>query len=162
MVQKRYEKLAFMKAKNSTDEKFTRMTGFTELEKSLNPENYERKYIDEKNKRSDVVAYAPEYSFTMDRDPKSEVSNTINKIFEEETLGEGATIEILVVDFANEAGTDGSFPAIKRSYSVIPDSEGGENELTQSGTFKANGETVKGTASTTDEWQTATFTKATE
>lgn len=46
----------------------------------------------------------------------------------------------------------------KRDWSVIPDTEGdGTDALIYKGSFKAAGDAVKGTATTTDNWQTCTF-----
>lgn len=47
----------------------------------------------------------------------------------------------------------------KRDWSVIPDTEGdGTDALIYKGSLKAAGEIIKGTATTTDSWQTCTFT----
>lgn len=49
----------------------------------------------------------------------------------------------------------------KRLWSVIPDTEGdGTDALIYKGSFKAAGEIVKGTATTTDGWKTCTFSEA--
>ena len=49
--------------------------------------------------------------------------------------------------------------ARKRDWSVIPDTEGdGTDALIYKGSLKAAGEIIKGTATTTDSWQTCTFT----
>lgn len=51
--------------------------------------------------------------------------------------------------------------ARKRLWSVIPDTEGdGTDALIYKGSFKAAGEIVKGTATTTDGWKTCTFSEA--
>ena len=160
MLQKRSDKIAFMGIVGEGSElKFTRMTGFTELSKSMNPETYERKYVDENTQRSDVVSYAPEYSFSVDRDTGSPASNLINEVFEMEKVGDDAKIDIVVVDMLSE-DRDGAYKATKRTYSVIPDSEDGDSALVQGGTFKACGETIYGTASSQDGWKTCTFQKA--
>ena len=70
----------------------------------------------------------------------------------------GQTVEIVTVNF-NEAGkTEGSFKARKRTYSVIPDSEGDSTDAyTYSGAFRASGEIVEGEATSADEWTTCTL-----
>lgn len=46
----------------------------------------------------------------------------------------------------------------KRDWSVVPDNSGdGTDALIYKGSLKANGEKIKGTATTTDNWQTCTF-----
>lgn len=159
MLQKRSDKVAFMGiTKEGNELKFTRMTGFTELSKSMNPETYDRSYVDEKTQRSDVVSYAPEYSFSVDRDTDSPVSNLINEVFEMEKVGDDAKVDIVVVDMLS--GDDaGSYKATKRTYSVIPDSEDGDRALVQGGTFKACGDVIHGTATSDDEWKTCAFQK---
>ena len=48
--------------------------------------------------------------------------------------------------------------ARKRDWSVVPDNSGdGTDALIYKGSLKANGEKIKGTATTTDNWQTCTF-----
>ena len=50
--------------------------------------------------------------------------------------------------------------AYKREYTVIPSSEGDNiNVYTYSGTLKVKGEKVKGTATSSDDWQTVTFSE---
>ncbi len=158
-IQKRSEKLAFMGIKGSGEEiTYKRMTGFTELEKSMNPVEYSRKYVDEDTERSDVTGYSPEISYNMDVDADSEISTAIQQIHDDELTGSAAHVEILIVNLAQETTENaGGFAAVLRTYSVIPDSEGGDDALTLSGSFKANGEFVKGTATTTDEWKSCTF-----
>ncbi|MBQ4464672.1 MAG: hypothetical protein II916_01720, partial [Oscillospiraceae bacterium] len=59
---------------------------------------------------------------------------------------------ILIVDTADNSATF-------RNYAVIPGTEGDDaNIYTYSGTFKANGELTTGTVTTTDNYQTITFT----
>lgn len=161
MLEKRSDKVAFMGITSGEGNEviFTRMTGFTELSKSMNPETYERKYVDENTQRSDVVAYAPEYSFSVDRDTDSAVSNLINEVFEREKVGDDAKVDIVVVDMLSK-NEDNSYKATKRTYSVIPDSEDGDSALVQGGSFKACSDVVVGSATSEDEWKTCTFQKA--
>ena len=52
--------------------------------------------------------------------------------------------------------------AYKRPYTVSPGTEGDDaNIYKYSGSFKANGEQVKGTATTSDEWATVSFSATT-
>lgn len=160
MLQKRSDKVAFMGISGEGNEViFKRMTGFTELSKSMNPETYDRKYVDMPTQISDIVAYAPEYSFSVDRDTDSPVSNLINEVFEMEKVGDDAKVDIVIVDMLSKDG-DGSYKATKRTYSVIPDSEDGDSALVQGGSFKACGDVVIGSATSEDDWKSCTFQKA--
>ncbi len=127
---------------------YRRMKYFTELEHSKNPEEYERKYVDEPNKRTDVTGFSPEYSYGFDYHKGDDVIDDILKITNKELLGSLAVRPLLLVDIA--AGT-----ALLRDYSVIPDSEGDdENVYTYSGTFKACGELSEVQVTSADDWKT--------
>lgn len=84
------------------------------------------------------------------------VHEDITGIINNELTGADAVRSIVVVDTkTNEARM--------RNYTVVADSEGDdENVYTYSGTFKANGEQVIGTATISDDGMTATFTPASE
>lgn len=148
----------FMKVGSETT--YSRMTGFTDGGKTLNAETYERRYIDEKTKRKDVTGYATEIAYGFDRMTDNTLHDDIAKIHDGELTGE--TREIVTVNF-NEAGTTtGTFKARKRTYAVIPDGDGdGTDAYQYTGTFAAQGDIVEGIASTTDNWQTCTFTEGT-
>ena len=151
-VYNRADIVNFMKV----EEIFNRMQGFTDAGKSMNSSTYDRRYVDEKIERSDVIAYAPEIAYSFDRMVGNAVHEKIVAIHNGELVGQ--TVEIVTVNF-NEAGeTEGSFKARKRTYSVIPDSEGNSTDAyTYSGAFRASGEIVEGEATSDDEWTTCTF-----
>lgn len=66
---------------------------------------------------------------------------------------------IVVVDLFEQKTSETTCTARKRTWSVIPDTEGdGTDALIYKGSFKAAGEITKGTATTTDGWKTCTFT----
>ena len=117
---------------------------------------YDRRYVDEKIERSDVIAYAPEIAYGFDRMIGNEVHEAIVKIHNGELVGQ--TVEIVTVNF-NEKGTaENSFKARKRTYSVIPDAEGDSTDAyTYSGTFRASGEIVEGEATSENNWTTCSF-----
>ncbi len=156
IISKRSDKVAFMALADAPD-KFIRMRGFTEFSQNKNPVEYSRRYIDEKTERNDVVAYAPSVSYSFDRFSTDDVHRELVAIADNETVGADAVRKIVIIDMASE-GDEKS--AIMRNWSVIPDSEGNDkNAYTYSGTLKANGECVSGTAVTTDNWQSVTFTE---
>lgn len=157
---KRSDKVAFM-ATAEDNANFARMTCFTELSTSKNAKEYSRQYVDEISERSDVVGYAPSMSYKFDREDDNAVQDIIVDITDNEKIGLGAHVKILVVDLVAESGTEGSFDAVCREFSVIPNSEGDSTDAyTYSGTFKACGEKIKGIATTTDSWKTCKFTPA--
>ena len=153
-IVKRSGKVAFYQVPDS--ESYTRMQGFTSLSVSKNPEEYNSKYVDENSKRTDTVGYDTSMSFTFDLVRDNAVHEDITGIINNELTGADAVRSIVVVDTkTNEARM--------RNYTVVADSEGDdENVYTYSGTFKANGEQVIGTATISDDGMTATFTPASE
>lgn len=160
---KRSDKIAFIGVTNSGSTTYTRMKGFTELSQSKNPKEYTRQYIDEENERTDVIAYSPELSYSFDEIEGNEAQKVIIDITNNERIGDAAKVDIIIVDLSRESTPAGKFEAVKRTFSVIPDSEGDSTDAyTYSGTFKANGEKVFGMASngTEGSWETCTFTES--
>ena len=155
MIYNRADIVNFMKP-TAEAEKYDRMTGFTEAGKSMNASTYDRRYVDEKTERSDVIAYAAEIGYNFDRMTDNAVHTRIAEIHDKELVGQ--TVEIVTVNF-NEKGTaENSFKARKRVYSVVPDADGDSTDAyTYSGAFKANGDIVEGEATSEDDWATCTF-----
>ena len=135
----------------TTTTTYHRMKYFTGLSQAKNPQEYSRKYVDEPNQRTDVTGYAPEMSYGFDKHRNDPVLTDIVKITNDELYGDDAVRDIITVD--TETGE-----AYKRPYTVSPGTEGDDaNIYKYSGSFKANGEKVKGTATSTDDWATVTF-----
>lgn len=153
-ILKRSDKLAFY----CVEDTYTRMRGFTEFSMSKNPTEYSRKYVDEQTERNDVVGYSPSVSFSFDKFSEDPVHLDMVEIADSEAVGADAVRSIVIVDTTKQMG-DGYY-AQKRDFSVIPDAEGNDSEAyTYSGSLKANGEVVTGTATSEDNWQTVTFTE---
>lgn len=150
----RHKKVAFYGVpNNSGGTTFHRMPKFTQINQSKNPITYDRQYVDEPFQQSDVVGYSPSIAYAFDYHRNCPVQEDIIKITDSELIGDEAVREIIVVDI--ETGT-----ASKRPYSVIPNTEGDNiNVYTYSGDFKCKGEKIAGTASSSDNWQTITFTE---
>lgn len=143
---RRCDKLAFYGVKDSGNETFTKMQGFTALSVSKNPKTYKRRYVDEPFEQNDVVGYTPEISYTFDRFTGNPVHDDIVKITDGELTGDDAVRTIILVDMTSPQDGN-SYAAIKREFSVIPDSEGGDSEVySYSGSFKVKGEIVAGSA----------------
>jgi len=132
---------------------FHRMKGFTEISTSKNPKEYSRQYIDEAFETADVTGFSPSISYSFDQYIGDAAQEDLVKICDEELLGSDAVRPIVMVDITKETNN-----AIMRDFAVIPDSEGGSTDAyTYSGSFKAHGKKVLGTATSDDDWQTITF-----
>lgn len=147
---KRCEKVAFM----DVGDKYARMTNFTEISVAKNPKEYTRQYVDEAFERSNVVGYSTSVNYSFDYDNENEVHALIKKITDGELLGDEAVVDIVMVDVSDEEGANN---AISRSWSVIPENEGGSlDAYTYSGSFRANGAPKTVTATSADDWKTIT------
>lgn len=157
IIAKRSDKVAFMSLAANPDT-YIRMRGFTEFSQNKNPVEYSRRYVDEKTERNDVVAYAPSISYSFDKFSNDAVHIELVNIADSELVGADAIKNVVTVDMSADGDEK---PAICREWTVIPDSEGNDADAyTYSGTLKANGEGVLGTAVSSDGWRTCTFTKA--
>ncbi len=155
---KRSDKVAFYGVSKDGSTVYHRMKGFTDISVSRNPKEYARRYVDEEFERTDVVGYATSMSYGFDQHAGDPVHEDIASVHDDELLGADAVRSILVVDFTEE--TEDGFSAKCRSFSVIPSQEGSSSDAyTYSGTFKTAGNTVSGTAASSDGWQTCTFTE---
>lgn len=136
----------------TTTTTYHRMKYFTQLSQAKNPQEYSRKYVDEATNRTDVTGFSPEISYGFDKHRDDPVLTDIVKITNEELYGTDAVRSIINVDTSTGE-------AYKRDYTVSPGSEGDDaNIYKYSGSFKANGEQVKGEATSSDDWATVTFT----
>lgn len=155
---KRSEKIPFYGITDSSGNvTYHRMTGFTTASVSKNPIEYSRQYVDEDFERSDVVGYSPAIEYMFDMYTDNEVHRDIAAIADREQLGTCAVRSIVTVDFSKPQN-DG-YSAVRRDFSVIPDSEGdGFEAYRYGGTMKAAGDKEFGTAATGDNGKTVTFT----
>lgn len=138
---------------------YHRMKKFTQFSASKNPIEYNRQYVDEPFQETDVVGFAPSYSYAFDRHTGLDVHNDIIDITDNEKLGDEAVRNIIIVDTTAATGTTTLTADAKlRSYSVIPNTEGDNiNIYTYSGNLKARGELSDVTVSSSDDWQTVTI-----
>ena len=159
-VVKRSDKVAFYGVLDGETVRFHRMKGFTEMAVSKNPKEYQRQYIDEAFERTDVVGYATAISYGFDQHTGDAVHSDLVDICEKELLAGDAIRSIVIVDFT-KGNDDGTYAAKKRDFAVIPDGEGDSMDAyTYSGSFKTAGETVFGTATTSDDWETCSFSES--
>lgn len=134
----------------------TRMQGFTDLGKSLNAQTYERRYVDEKNSRSDVTGYSTEWSYTFDRIVGNAVHEKLVEIADNELVGQSVTIYLVNL---NDGNATNGYATRKRVVSVIPDTDGDSTDAyTYSGTLHASGEYEEGTSKLSADGLTITYT----
>ena len=131
---KRSQRVAYMDtAAAEGPASFERMTGFTSMTNSKNPKEYSRQYIDMDTETSDVVGYAPAIEYSS-----NPVHEKIAKIHDGELLGNDTHVDIVVVDLFKKSSAGEKYHATKRTYAVIPDSDGdGTDALIYSGSLKA-------------------------
>lgn len=156
MVQ-RHQRVAFMDTGTVDAPVFTRMTKFTNMTNNKNPKEYTRQYVDRAAEEADVVGYAPSIEYSFDRHTNTPVHEKIAKIHDGELVGTDTMVDVLVVDLFT-ADEDGKCEARKRTYSVIPSADGdGTDALVYGGALKAKTDFVEGTATLSEDEQTATF-----
>ena len=157
---KRSDKVSFLGCINGENETFNRMRGFTTLSGSKNPTEYSRRYVDEEFETTDVTGYSPSLEFGFDQYTGDPVHEEMVGILDNEKLGTEARRNIVTVDFSQSAG-EGSYKAVKREYAIIGDTEGDSMDAyTYSGTFRATGKRVVGTATVDADGAVATFQNA--
>lgn len=155
----RSDKVAFYGIAGESETTYHRMTGFTEMSVTKNPKEYSRQYIDEAFEQTDVTGYSPSIAYAFDQYSENEVHTDLAAIADEEKVGTDAVRDIVIVDMTKAGKTSGAKAAQKRSYAVIPDSEGGSTDAyTYSGAFRTKGGVILGEATSNDDWQTVTFT----
>lgn len=160
-IVERHKILAFMGVVGTGNTvTYHRMKKFTQFTHSKNPIEYNRQYVDEPFQQTDVVGFAPSYAYAFDKHKDLPVQSDIVAITNGEMLGDDAVRSIIIVDTTEATESSGTYTAtaIKRDYSVIPNSEGDNiNVYTYSGNLKARGEQTSVSVSSTDDWQTVTI-----
>lgn len=157
---KRSDKVAFFGNMGTGTETFNRMRGFTTLSGSKNPSEYSRQYVDEEFETTDVTGYSPSYAFGFDQYAGDLVHDEMVEILDGEKTGTEARRNIVIVDFSQPvSGQDGVYNAVKREWAIIGDAEGDSMDAyTYSGTFRATGKRILGTATLNSDSSVATFT----
>ena len=120
----RHQRVAFLNTDTTGSvPKYERMTKFTAITNSKNPKEYSRQYVDKESEDTDVVGYSPAIDYSFDRHTNTPVHDVIAKIHDGELTGSNALVDILSVDLFDGTEAEG-FVARKRTYAVIPDSDG--------------------------------------
>lgn len=155
---KRCDKIAFYGVPGENGTVYKRMTGFTNLSVDKNPKEYKRQYIDQEFEQCDIVGFSPAVSFTFDQFTGNGVHDDIMNIADKELLGNDAVREIIMVDTTKKTGE--KYSAVKREFAVIVENEGDDMQSYKiKGTFRVKGEKIFGTAQTSDNFETVTFTE---
>ena len=153
---KRSDKVSFFGNMGTGTETFNRMRGFTTMSGSKNPMEYSRQYVDEEFETTDVTGYSPSIEFGFDQYTDDLVHEEMVGILDGEKTGSEARRNIVTVDFSQP--TTGGYKATKREYAIIGDAEGDSMDAyTYSGTFRATGKRITGTASLNGDSSVATF-----
>ena len=153
---KRSDKVSFFGNMSTGTETFNRMRGFTTLNGSKNPKEYSRQYVDEEFETTDVVGYSPSVAFGFDQYKNDLVHEEMVEILDGEKLGTEARRNIVTVDFSQP--NNGGYKATKREYAIIGDADGDSMDAyTYSGTFRATGKRITGTATLNSDSSVATF-----
>ena len=154
---KRSDKVSFFGNMGTGTETFNRMRGFTTLSGSKNPSEYSRQYVDEEFETTDVTGYSPSIEFGFDQYTDDLVHEELVEILDGEKTGTDARRNIVTVDFSQP--DNGGYKATKREYAIIGDADGDSMDAyTYSGTFRATGKRIEGTATMNSDSSVATFT----
>lgn len=120
--------------------------GFTEFAQAKHAIHYQRRYIHESVKRTDVTGYAPVVDYEFEVYTGNAVIARLRDIADRELTGSDAWVEICTVDLFDETEVSGVCRAAVRTYSVIPDKSGeGTDTLLYTGTLRAVSQPVSGT-----------------
>lgn len=157
---KRSDKVSFFGNMGTGTETFNRMRGFTTMSGSKNPIEYSRHYVDEDFETTDVTGYSPSIEFGFDQFVNDLVHDEMVEILDGEMTGTDARRNIVTVDFSKPTGQ--GYEAVKREYAIIGDADGDSMDAyTYSGTFRATGKRIVGTATLSNNNSVATFTATT-
>ena len=118
----RADRLSFMDVGNPV-QSYVRMTKFTALTGGKNPKEYSRQYVDMLTESSDVVGYAPSVDYSFDLHTNTPVHQKIAQVTDDELVGADTYTDIVTVDVFT-ADEKKRAVARKRTYSIVPDSEG--------------------------------------
>ena len=120
--------------------------GFTEFMESKHAIHYQRRYIHESVKRTDVTGYAPVVDYEFEVYTGNPVIEKLRDIADRELTGSAAWVEICTADLFAETEILGICRATVRTYSVIPEKSGqGTDTLLYTGTLRAVSQPVNGT-----------------
>lgn len=154
---KRSDKVSFFGNMSTGTETFNRMRGFTTMSGSKNPSEYSRQYVDEEFEVTDVTGYSPSIEFGFDQYTDDPVHEEMVEVLDGELTGTEARRNIVTVDFSQPI-QGGGYKATKRNYAIIGDTDGNSMDAyTYSGTFRATGRRITGTATLTNNNAVATF-----
>jgi len=125
--------------------------GITSLTEEFNPETESKHYINMASASNQIKSYAPTISVEKEYIKDEELQKWIDEKVRLLPVGKEAESDYIRINILETASADGSYPAIKRKFAVIGDSEGNGTDAYQySGTFKTAGSSIKGSATITE------------
>ena len=138
---------------------YERLTmGFSELNESFSPVVSSKRYIHQKAATSNITSYEWQSDFTADVIESEAAIKAIQKIAQEELVGEDCLFDYCIVDTEAAGTTDGTYQARERKVAIVVDELNDEDgELQFTGSFRGVTDWVKGEFNPT----TKTFTEAT-
>lgn len=138
---------------------YTRMQGFTSMDKSMNPKEYTRQYVDEEFERTTVTGHSVSIAFTFDQHSGNAVHADMAAMADGELLGSDTVRDIVLVDFSQPVSEEArTYKAFKRPFAVILESEGdGTDAYAYSGNLRVDGNVIEGTATVAADGLTVTF-----
>ena len=105
---KRAERQHYMNTGTSTAPVWSLIgEGFTDFTESKNAVSYQRRYIHEATKRTDVTGYAPVIDYELEVYKNNPVIEKIRKITDLELTGDEAKVDVLSVDLFDETESAG-------------------------------------------------------
>lgn len=143
----RHERRHYMNVGTSSEPVWASIgEGFTEFTEALHPVCYQRRYIHEQVKRTDVTGYAPVVDYAFEVYTHSPATEPLRRIADRELIGSEAWVEICTVDLFDETEVSGVCRASRRTYAVVPAECGeGTDTLVYTGTLRAITSPVQGT-----------------
>ena len=107
---KRAERQHYMNTGTSTAPVWSLIgEGFTDFTESKNAVSYQRRYIHEATKRTDVTGYAPVIDYELEVYKNNPVIEKIRKITDLELTGDEAKVDVLSVDLFDETESAGVY-----------------------------------------------------
>lgn len=130
--------------------------GMTDLTESKNPKEYSRKYVKDRNERTDTIGFSPAISYSADIYDEDPVAQELVAVSDRELIGNAAHRRIVSVNLWQPVGAN-TYIAYLKTYSLIPDGKGeGTDALVYTGNFKSTGENIAGTFNTVTKTFNAT------
>ena len=156
IIMKRNDKLMYYGIGKGSEKVYLKMSEFTRLVTDKNP--LETKTLFSCFRWWRKVRYMPYIGYSFERHLENPVHNDIAKICDKEFTGAASVRSIVTVDFTHPLGKGESYAAHIRKFAVVGGREAEGVELYEyTGTMRAIGKVICGTAHSIDGWETCIF-----